>query len=82
LLAWIAKSGLKEGKNSLKFARFGNLANPKGNFSGFSGSLLAYQKLVIFIISLFIKAPGSFPARASHVPWVTFAVVHFNDSAT
>jgi len=40
LLAWIAKSRLKQGKNSLEIARFGNLAKPKGNFSGFSDSLL------------------------------------------
>src|SRR3972149_2598554 len=40
LLAWIAKSRLKQGKNSPEIARFGNLAKPKGNFSGFSDSLL------------------------------------------
>jgi len=40
LLAWIAKSRLKQGKKSLEIARIGNLAKPKGNFSGFSDSLL------------------------------------------
>jgi len=40
LLAWIAKSRLKQSKNSLEIARFGNLTKPKGNFSGFSDSLL------------------------------------------
>ncbi|RPH60154.1 MAG: hypothetical protein EHM81_06795 [Chloroflexi bacterium] len=40
LLAWIAKSRLKQGKNSLEIARFGNLAKPKDNFSGFSDNLL------------------------------------------
>jgi len=45
LLAWIAKSRLKQGKNSLEIARFGNLAKPKGNFSGFSDSLLATPHL-------------------------------------
>jgi hypothetical protein len=39
LLAWIAKSRLKQGKYLLGIARFGNLAEPMGNFSGFSGSL-------------------------------------------
>ncbi len=39
LLAWIAKSKLKQGKNSLEIARFGNLAKPKSNSSGFSDSL-------------------------------------------
>ncbi len=41
LLAWIAKSRLKQGKNSLEIARFGNLAKPKDNFSEFSDNLLA-----------------------------------------
>src|SRR3989304_3257698 len=45
LLAWIAKSRLKQGKNSLEIARFGNLAKPKGNFSGFSDSLLDGENL-------------------------------------
>jgi transposase-like protein len=40
LLAWIAKSRLKQGKKSLEIARFGNLVKPKGDFSGFSDSLL------------------------------------------
>jgi hypothetical protein len=40
LLAWIAKSGLKQGKNPLIIARFGNLAELKGGFSGFSDNLL------------------------------------------
>jgi hypothetical protein len=44
LLAWIAKSRLKQGKYPLEIARFGNLAEPKGNFSGFSDSLLEYGK--------------------------------------
>jgi len=44
LLAWIAKSRLKQGKNSLEIARFGNLAKPKGNFSGFSDSLLGFAR--------------------------------------
>jgi hypothetical protein len=41
LLAWIAKSRLIQGKSSLEIARFGNLAKPKSNFSGFSDCLLA-----------------------------------------
>jgi hypothetical protein len=41
LLAWIDKSRLKQGKNSLEIARFGNLAKSKGYFSGLSDSLLA-----------------------------------------
>jgi len=40
LLARIAKSRLKQGENSLETARFGNLAKPKGYFSGLSDSLL------------------------------------------
>jgi hypothetical protein len=40
LLAWIAKSRLKQGKKSLEIARFSILAEPKGDFSGFSDSLL------------------------------------------
>jgi len=39
LLTWIAKSNLKQGKNSLEIVRFGNLAKPKGDFSGFFDSL-------------------------------------------
>jgi len=45
LLAWIAKPRLKQGKNSLEIARFGNLTKPKGNFSGFSDSLLDGENL-------------------------------------
>jgi len=44
LLAWIAKSRLKQGKNSLEIARFGNLAKRKGDFSGFSDRLLVRIK--------------------------------------
>jgi hypothetical protein len=44
LLAWIAKSRLKQGKYPLEIARFGNLAEPKGNFSGFSDSLLGRRQ--------------------------------------
>jgi len=40
LLAWIAKSRLKQGKNSLEIARFGNLTKLKDYFSGLSDSLL------------------------------------------
>jgi hypothetical protein len=36
-LAWIAKSRQKQCKHPLEIARFGNLAEPKGNFPGFSG---------------------------------------------
>jgi len=36
LLAWIAKYGLKQGKNLLEIAVFGNLAKHKVDFSGFS----------------------------------------------
>jgi hypothetical protein len=43
LLAWIAKSRLKQGKYPLEIARFGNLAELIGNFSGFSDSLLAHR---------------------------------------
>jgi hypothetical protein len=62
LLAWIAKSRLKQGKYPLEIARFGNLAEPKGNFSGFSDSLLggiesANHELVQF------KVRVSFHAR-------------------
>jgi len=39
-LVWIAKSGQKRGKNPLVIARFGNLAELKGGFSGFSDNLL------------------------------------------
>jgi hypothetical protein len=35
LLAWIAKSKPKQGKYPLEIARFGNLAEPKNNLSGF-----------------------------------------------
>jgi len=40
LLVWIAKSKLKQGKNSLEIARFGNLTKLKDYFSGLSDSLL------------------------------------------
>jgi len=40
LLAWIAKSRLKRSGKLLEIARFGNLAKQKGDFLGFSDSLL------------------------------------------
>jgi hypothetical protein len=43
LLAWIAKSKLIQGKYPLGIARFGNLAEPKGNYSGFSDNLPAKE---------------------------------------
>jgi hypothetical protein len=39
-LAWIAKSRLKQSGKLLEIARFGNLAKQKGDFLGFSDSLL------------------------------------------
>ncbi len=55
LLAWIAKSRLKQGKTSLEIARLPNLAKPKDNFSGFSDNLLANGK----------QAPADFFPQAS-----------------
>jgi hypothetical protein len=42
-LAWIAKSRPKQSKYPLEIARFGNLAEPKSNFSGFSDSYLVLK---------------------------------------
>jgi hypothetical protein len=44
LLDWIAKSRLKRSGKLLEIARFGNLAKQKGDFLGFSDSLLAMFK--------------------------------------
>ena len=55
MLAWIAKSRLKQGKKPLIVARFGNLAERNGGFSGFSDNLLAkknYPQMNKFILVL------------------------------
>jgi len=43
LLVWIVKSRLKQGINSLKIARFGNLAKLKDTFSSLSDSPLGLR---------------------------------------
>ncbi|MDO9130850.1 MAG: hypothetical protein Q7U34_13395 [Anaerolineales bacterium] len=44
-MAWIAKSRLKQAQNILEIARFGNLADQKGEFLGFSDSLLGLPEI-------------------------------------
>ena len=59
LLAWIAKSRLKRSGKLLEIARFGNLAKQKGDFLGFSDSLLVKKKKTTIVMVAYKKATGN-----------------------